>query len=1243
METHQKLGPSGVNLKQFQTTQSIFDKKGAVSSELNDLLKASGLRKDSVSAPSDTDAVAVKIKAALDNKYDQPSANAVVLYGEFVAYKVEPGANLVAPLIAMIPPGHLESPNVRESMAGVEETSSTEIICRELKRSDVKRIPNYADEKGTLEDEQSIYTSTSGKGFGDAGGWIQKYTGGKWMKRFIVVRGDFVLVFTSPVSEKPMECLHLYGATFTYPKGASDGGRGKTFDLNPRHVRDDTGYEFKLGSTASHMSLRFSVAKDEERTAWGDMLNNRINLIPSRIANDPGKHGVVHTSSLVDPFSARSSQTSGIVITSTRLLQKAKAQSVLPSSAQQDGVKSSVSGSRGSTAVSSFPIQRGGAPIVPVHGLQVAQTMMQEAAESGDNKITVQHTIGFEKGMAVMINSTEISPVTQTPVYYQIADISYNVLHLVKPLENAVDDKAMVFGFQHNEAAMTAPQRPQGILKSSMRDEEGGEAEEKSAADGGSGSGGGASNSAGEGGKMAGRTPAPPVQPMEEEVDDDDDSSALTMDAFEDHYEHKSGLQAIADTPVTELLNPNSIPSKVFEKAMKRRLFREEEGRQREQNVYEEMVDIESIIEMQKLEKQAQRGPMTLARLLRVLLFFKGYDLVVDPTEDVVNLTGNPTPMINGDFSEGALIGVYKKYANNSGFMTIDDLIRFFSDSGLVNTHCPHTSFDEPVVEVAEQLDPLRMLTTMPMADTLGVNNPSENLASKALQEALKGDQFTLNFNQFYMVLLKVTQVVYPQLYEHDPCAAFNKVLLESLIPLYSWSVGNEKRGTVDPLLQDERIALLLVTYMPNLWRVFLAYAQDSVCKAPEMDLPFPAFAQACEHALFGIPPGAPYNAPGSQVDREAAQAADLDLEEEQDHLKRRGSTVFTRSRYMATPGSAQKMQGSKSGGFSSSLKKKKRDEGNFSSTADQESEVKSKLGLKPGTLASKREIYKRYSFRADMAKGRSDVSDKRTDIGLSRSMFSEENSKKGMEKAGDKGADAHGAATFKAKQAGLTAAQQKEKRSAMFGLFVNQAKLLQFAADYGLVNHLVSRQRVKELSVELNRSKDITLGMKTTALDAKNLKSDLVSKDGQTTAQKLKSKRVSILQSLGKEYLHDDSHVPVSLGAGTGAKQSLFNNEMFDRNFKASTKGAISSSHRSARKAVVRTKDSRLNLNGGLSFSEFMEFLCVVAMEGMATQHYHTMFDTPFKKIQALLTIWGVADIKKLEEVLQMHVDIVL
>ena len=181
------------------------------------------------------------------------------------------------------------------------------------------------------------------------------------------------------------------------------------------------------------------------------------------------------------------------------------------------------------------------------------------------------------------------------------------------------------------------------------------------------------------------------------------------------------------------------------------------------------------------------------------------------------------------------------------------------------------------------------------------------------------------------------------------------------------------------------------------------------------------------------------------------------------------------------------------------------------------------------------------------MARG--DESEKRTHVGLTTAGWNEEIG--GKAKAGDKGSEAYGAATFKAKQAGLTLAQQKEKRAAMFGLFITQAKLLQFTADYGLVNHLVSRQRVKELSQDLNRAKDISLGTKTTTLDAKNLQSDLVNRQGQTTAQKLKSKRVSILQSLSEEYLHDDSHVPAPIGAGLGTNHRLFENEAFDRNFK--------------------------------------------------------------------------------------------
>lgn len=45
------------------------------------------------------------------------------------------------------------------------------------------------------------------------------------------------------------------------------------------------------------------------------------------------------------------------------------------------------------------------------------------------------------------------------------------------------------------------------------------------------------------------------------------------------------------------------------------------------------------------------------------------------------------------------------------------------------------------------------------------------------------------------------------------------------------WSKGRHKRGSTDVLVLEERIQLLLATYAPNLWRVFLCYAQDAVGK----------------------------------------------------------------------------------------------------------------------------------------------------------------------------------------------------------------------------------------------------------------------------------------------------------------------------------------------------------------------------------------------------------------------------
>ena len=44
----------------------------------------------------------------------------------------------------------------------------------------------------------------------------------------------------------------------------------------------------------------------------------------------------------------------------------------------------------------------------------------------------------------------------------------------------------------------------------------------------------------------------------------------------------------------------------------------------------------------------------------------------------------------------------------------------------------------------------------------------------------MKKDKFALNFSQFYQLLLRITEIVYPDLYPVDEPYAFNKFLAVS-------------------------------------------------------------------------------------------------------------------------------------------------------------------------------------------------------------------------------------------------------------------------------------------------------------------------------------------------------------------------------------------------------------------------------------------------------------------------------
>lgn len=270
----------------------------------------------------------------------------------------------------------------------------------------------------------------------------------------------------------------------------------------------------------------------------------------------------------------------------------------------------------------------------------------------------------------------------------------------------------------------------------------------------------------------------------------------------------------------------------------------QQEGRKREAEAKERSHNKQRI-ELARL--QEAKHPMTLAEMFRFLLSFANEELCEDADPD----SPLQFPHLKGHWAENMLSGIYRAYCKNTGFMSLEEFVEFLEDSAVLHTHVPHDELDEPLAEFQSQLDPVLLLSTIPR--DLGFSDATSELAT------VTSDSFRLNFAQFYQILLRITHVVYSELYEKSPSHAFNKLLQEAILPLACWSSGHHKRGSTDTLVTDERIVLLLMTYAPNLWRVFLSYGQDCRAKVPAAaSSPYPRTAQQSERALFGSPRGAP-------------------------------------------------------------------------------------------------------------------------------------------------------------------------------------------------------------------------------------------------------------------------------------------------------------------------------------------------------------------------------------------------
>lgn len=191
--------------------------------------------------------------------------------------------------------------------------------------------------------------------------------------------------------------------------------------------------------------------------------------------------------------------------------------------------------------------------------------------------------------------------------------------------------------------------------------------------------------------------------------------------------------------------------------------------------------------------------------------------------------------------------------------MTLEKFVEFMEDSAILQTHAPHDDNDEPLDEFKESLNPVTLLRALPRQNTnTSIVNQVNSLTIEEMMKPYafftsnvstqkKTDKFLVDFGQFYQILLRISQIVYSELYARDPTVAFNKILQETICPLYLWCKGHHKRGSSDELVLEERILLVMSTYAPNLWKVFLTYSADAVGKIPEISLAFPDTAQLNE------------------------------------------------------------------------------------------------------------------------------------------------------------------------------------------------------------------------------------------------------------------------------------------------------------------------------------------------------------------------------------------------------------
>jgi len=894
------------------------------------------------------------------------------------------------------------------------------------------------------------------------GGWVfrkSQSTSSSWVKRFALIRGGFLFFFHSPQNEKPIAVVPLEDCVVNAPEG-----HHKTFD-EMRTYKANEGFEFELRHQ-SRPTVRLYTTSELERTEWMTSLQEHVNAAQVRrqllggststgagVGGAGGDGSSTHASSGGTPVDNENGR-SGPIVTDVKLT----GLSLQPTSA---GSIAGVAGVGGVAAGvgAAIPGRGGGSSVAP-------STIASTTMGNGTGLISAQQ---MQQQQQQRVNSVTSLP----PPPFALA---------------AAGGRGSVGG-----GASYVPQQqpfqqssPQGAVGGSSSSVAGGAYQNRNPFANPStasvaGAGGGARSQGGRSSSSA-------------TIGAASHSSSSSKPAI---YSQQSvpggggggggiGAGSSGKSPSKRKFNTSRLSKELgfevllLEENLKKKLSDQLEARSREDKARDMFFSKENILQAQEKESE---DPLTLAKLFRQMLCFIDEEVAEDPQEG----TPNQMPHLKGQAVEIMMNTVYRRYCGPSGFMSLEEFIEFFEDSAVLHTHAPHNDNDEPVEEYVTLLDPVRLLTLVPRNIGFSVAE-AYDVVNEELMAATKNDKFIINFSQFYMMLLRITQIVYSDLFETDATLAFNKVLQEVICPLFVWCKGHHKRGSKDVLVLEERILLLMTTYAPNLFRVFLTYAHDAVGKVPEITRTFPEAAQSNERGMFRLPAACP----AFQIDHQPA-----------------------------------------------------------------------------------------------------------TD-----------------------------------------------------SIFITENGALRFARDYGLIPYVMSVRQIKDAYRKLNRPK-VIVSSRLPTRDMLNLQKP------HSVAQFDKAARgQGNLQAPMK--FASKAQTKSKSGFGTSSTRLASKPMQQTRGGGKSTSTATGNNSpvRAAAAAKEANDDDEDELGsplpppptsgpsptgtaiGGLSFSEFVEFIALVAVEGMQQENYDAVFPTPFSKVLAMLTVWGVADLKKLEEVRIIHTE---